>query len=284
MNGYKYTLDINSKGDSTTLDKSNQTIQIKTVEYSQVINAMTLMKGCRNSISMHKPNCLLISGQSRTGKSTLIAHYLRTVLSTKGILAMNMPVPATFKSVISAIYEKLGYGSDKGESNNEAVHLVQAIKEKEIGMIIIDDFERVMDSNNNRINYDVLNLLKDINESAQVSIIAVGLPISKMIVQQNLTLGRLFSFYYEIQPFNNHEKAIKEFKRFLQKVEKQLPIEPSIPIENDEFIKQLIHITDGLVDKVVLLVSTAANFAMMKGEKRISKEHFAVAYKTLFKE
>lgn len=267
---------------ATTLEKTKQLVQITTIEHLQILNAMTLIKGCQNTAGMHNPNCLLLTGQSGTGKSTLIANYLRTRLSTHGILAINIPIRATLQSFIHSLYQKLGVNAEKVASINDAVHLAKVIKENEIDLIILDNFERVMDSNNNKVNDDVLNLLKEINEASQVPIVGVGLPICTMIVQQNPMLGKLFSFQFEIHPFKDEVNEIKELKRFLQNINKQLPFKNGLNYENEKFLSHLIQLSNGLADKIILFITTAANIALKNERNCISEEDFAEAYHSLF--
>jgi type II secretory pathway predicted ATPase ExeA len=264
------------------MGKNAQTIQIAPVEHSEFFRAMTLMKGCHYAAGdYHEPNSLLITGQTGTGKSTLVAHYLRNAYSQKGILAINMPQNATIKNFINALFEKLGCDSGKGSSiHHEAVRLVEVIKEKEIGLLIIDEFQQIMDSNDNKINLEVLDLLKQIQIDAKVSIIAVGLPICQLIVKQNPQLARRFSFHFDFTPFRKDEDK-KAFKQFLQKVEEQLSCKFSLQISNDESLKQLIDATDGLVEKTITLIVAAYQIAVSTEKKEIGLEELADAFSAL---
>lgn len=255
--------------------KSHQTSQVNVIEYSAFLNAIALMRGCHHLSGLyHEPDGLLITGKDGTGKSTLVAHYLRKVLLKKGVLAMVMPSSASSQKIINIILAKLGYCSEKKMTMSKSSYLVEVLKEKEIGLLIIDEFHLIIDSNQNMISPEIQDLLREIQMQAKVAIVALGTPVCEMIVRQNQRLARLFSFHFELQSFSHN----KEFIKFLKKLKTQLPVEISSHLIEDDFLNQLINVTDGLISKIIQFFITATDIAIAKEKNKIEYEEFTEAF------
>ncbi|PFN68723.1 TniB family NTP-binding protein [Bacillus cereus] len=255
--------------------KSHQILQVNVIEYSTISNAIALMRGCHHLSGLyHEPDGLLITGKDGTGKSTLVAHYLRKVLLKKGVLAMVMPSSASSQKIINIILAKLGYCSEKKMTMSKSSYLVEVLKEKEIGLLIIDEFHLIIDSNQNMISPEIQDLLSEIQMQAKVAIVALGTPVCEMIVRQNPRLARLFSFHFELQSFSHN----KEFIKFLKKLNTQLPVEISSHLIEDDFLNQLINVTDGLISKIIQFFITATDIAIAKEKNKIEYEEFTEAF------
>ena len=133
---------------------------------------------------------------------------------------------------------------------SKSSYLVEVLKEKEIGLLIIDEFHLIIDSNQNMISPEIQDLLSEIQMQAKVAIVALGTPVCEMIVRQNPRLARLFSFHFELQSFSHN----KEFIKFLKKLNTQLPVEILSHLIEDDFLNQLINVTDGLISKIIQLL------------------------------
>ncbi|TDK61788.1 ATP-binding protein [Bacillus salipaludis] len=180
-------------------------------EHPDFLNEMNFMNYIyRDAEKFHKPKGVLITGQEGTGKSTLVAHFLENNPSQKGILAINIPSRTTLRSFIYTLLKKLGEETLDVKSPVEHLmsKIIYLLNEKEIFMIILDDFELVLDENNLMRNQGVLNLLKQIQLDTNVSIFALGLPSCHLIIKQNPQWTRLFPFHLDLD-FLSKEKDKK---------------------------------------------------------------------------
>ncbi len=232
------------------MKRNNTNFQFPPFEHPDFIQGIKLLHTIFCQVGqVYQPKGLLITGEIGTGKSTMVAHFLQNVLSAKGILAINMPIRATIKNFIHTLFEKLGKenSDEKGKFSlaNLTSRLIYEIKEQEIHLIIIDDFELVLDSNNQKVNQDVLNLLANIQSATNVSIVALGLPICHVLLTQNPKLARRFSIHLNLNS-TKEEKDEKEPKELLKEINKQLPNGNSLKLVNNEFQNKKKDIEDTL--------------------------------------
>jgi hypothetical protein len=231
------------------MKRNNTNFQFPPFEHPDFIQGIKLL----HTIFCHAgriygPKGLLITGETGTGKSMMITHFLQNVPSTKGILAMNMPIRATLRNFIHAFFEKFGKENLDAKGKFSLVYLtsrlIYEIKENGIGLIIIDDFELVLDSNNHLVNQDVLNLLAHIQSEANVSIVALGLPFCRILLNQNPKFGRRFSIHLNLNPI----KEVKDKKepKELKSGNKQFPNGNSLKLVNNEFQNKKKDIEDNL--------------------------------------
>jgi hypothetical protein len=246
-------------------------IVIPIVEHTAFSRALALMKGCHlASKDYHEPNCLFITGSSGTGKTSLVTHYLKNVRFRTGIIAIETLGDGTFDLLTSSLCEKLGCEIKEDTPLQQKISIISdKLKENNIGSLIIDDFQKLLISNDGKVNSEILLLLEKIRVQANVSIVALGLPISKVFVKQHPELLRLFSFHYELLPFS--QEHLKDFKQFLQKIEKHIPcsFSPEIVGHDDVVLKKILLETEGLLSNIIPFINLAINLVLQKGKKRI---------------
>jgi energy-coupling factor transporter ATP-binding protein EcfA2 len=93
-----------------------------------------------------EPECLLITGQTGAGKTTLCQVYSEQFPRsqtkegiTSPILSALIPVPATAKSLVTRLLDKLGDPmAVRGTTVTQTLRLVRLIRECEVELIILD--------------------------------------------------------------------------------------------------------------------------------------------------
>src|SRR5262249_45705188 len=112
-----------------------------------------------------EPECLLITGQTGAGKTTLCKVYSEQFprSQTQGgitvpILSASIPVPATAKSLVTRLLVALGDPmAVRGTTVTQTLRLVKLIRECKVELIILDEFQHFIDRDSNHILQTVAN-------------------------------------------------------------------------------------------------------------------------------
>ena len=135
-----------------------------------------------------EPICMLLTGDAGTGKSSLIRHYMAQSPEQSGhgfvrkpLLVSRIPSKPTLESTMVELLKDLGqWGSEyrlhrsSAESLTEA--LIKCLKRCETELIIIDEFQELIENKTREKRNQIANRLKYISETAKIPIVLVGMP------------------------------------------------------------------------------------------------------------
>lgn len=125
-----------------------------------------------------QPDGLFIYGETGLGKSTLLkeyeSKYPRKIIDgfTKiPILYLTVPVGATPKSVASKILLNMGDPNyDRGTENNMTVRILSFVEKCEVEMIIVDEFQHLIDSESKNVLNKASNWVKNLSNEVRIPI------------------------------------------------------------------------------------------------------------------
>ena len=126
-----------------------------------------------------QPDGLFIYGETGLGKSTLLkeyeSKYPRKIIDgfTKiPILYLTVPVGATPKSVASTILLNMGDPNyDRGTENNMTVRILSFVEKCEVEMIIVDEFQHLIDSESKNVLNKASNWVKNLSNEVRIPIL-----------------------------------------------------------------------------------------------------------------
>jgi DNA transposition AAA+ family ATPase len=255
-----------------------------------------------------EPQCLLITGEEPgVGKTTLCkkysALYPRVELDEKTkitTLVESIPIPATCKSLVSTLLTAIGDPlPDKGSTHVQTKRLFKLIKECEVEIIILDEFQHVIDRDSNRVLHEVSDWLKQLITRTERPVVLVGLPQSVKILEANSQLRRRFTRRDELRNFKwlktlkadksqtDGEKVKKDskdydYRIFLKVVDDDLPMAEASHLAGRLIARRMWEATHGNVDRTMKLVSCATGLALRSGEEKITLPFLEAAYEKLF--
>src|SRR5947209_17585398 len=182
-----------------------------------------------------EPKCLLITGRSGVGKTSLAEYYMLDyprIETEEGlkvpILYLKIEVPATPKNLVSALLAALGDPmAEKGNIGSQTRRLRKFLKDLKTELIILDEFQHFIDRDSLKVLKTISDWLKLLIDNAKIPVILMGMPYSRIILDTrgNEQLKRRFSLRRLIEPFGwgGAKDEQKDFRSFLKLVDEEMP-------------------------------------------------------------
>jgi hypothetical protein len=234
-----------------------------------------------------EPECLLITGNTGAGKTTLCNVYAERYprqASAEGltvpVLATSIPALASAKNLVTRLLVALGDPAPhKGSQDNQTLRLTKLIEECGVELIILDEFQHFIDRDSNNILQNVANWLKELLNATRVPMILVGMPYSEIVLRANDQLERRFTMREHLAPFgweNPEQQA--EFKMFLRYLDELLPLPQRSNLSDHETALRIYCATLGITGYVMKLVRRAAVIAVIGSMECVGLDLLAEVY------
>ncbi|HHY0496898.1 TniB family NTP-binding protein, partial [Vibrio parahaemolyticus] len=251
-----------------------------------VAKVLRYMDRCRDFSDMDsEPTCMIVYGASGVGKTTIIKKYLKKNEGDSDIDGDTIPVvhielPDNAKPVDAAreLLLKMGdplalYDTDLARLTKRIVELIPALGVK---LIIIDEFQHLVEESSNKILTQVGNWLKGILNKSKCPIVLFGMPYSKLVLQANSQLHGRFSIQFDLRPFS-YQEGEGTFKTFLQHLDEALPFEKQAGLANEGLQKKLYAFSQGNMRSLRDLIYHASIEAIDNHHESITKDDFLFA-------
>lgn len=242
------------------------------------------------SLNSVQPDGLFLYGETGLGKSTILKEYESKYPrqdidgNTKiPVLYLTVPVGATPKSVASKILLKMGDPNyDRGTENNMTARILAFVEKCEVEMIIIDEFQHLIDSESKNVLNKASNWVKNLTNDIKIPILVCGMPESKNVFAFNEQLDRRFCQKQSLQPFLFQSREDKlEFRAFLNGIDKQLPFPEQSYIADPILAQKMFYATNGNPFYIKKILEQATVFALKNGCDSITEFDLYAAFKTI---
>ncbi len=237
------------------------------------------------------PDCIPIVGPSRSGKSRLLEYFQerhpsvdhKTYLE-KPFLLCDAPSRPTVKSMTERLLFSLGdplWAS--GTTTVKTKRILTLLKKAKTRMLALDNFHHFVDTERERIQYDVADWLKEIfdDDDTHVSIVVAGLKRMNTVLLQNEQLRGRFSAAIHLGPFRwPDNKECKAYRGILRAVQNDLSSTFTIStnFSDTDIAKRIAFASYGLMGYTMRLIRRAARIAGQNGTYAIGRETFSEAY------
>lgn len=232
-----------------------------------------------------EPHCMILTGPSGVGKTSIIEKYLiqhpRRIdyeVTEIPVLHVTLSEIKTTVSMYQQILYDLGHPRPF-ESKNELelrVQIKSLVKNCKVEMIIIDEFQQLIERKTNAILSDTANSLKRLIIEIKIPVVLVGMPYSIVILDTNSQLSSRFQHRHSIQPFRIiKEKDRKLYSTFLTLLEQQMFLPEESNLATDDISSRLYMYCEGSCRKLKVLLDTAFEKALISGESKISLTRLA---------
>ncbi len=273
-----------------TKEEKLRKIDILRISHPEFKKALDLIGMCHEThLNYSEPQCLLITGNYGTGKSSIVEMYLKkhqkiVVLekTTKvAILAGKIPSPTTINTFLEFMLHHLGDSHPtKGTIGNKQHRLIKFISDSEVELIMLDEFQHFVNrEGNEKINHSVADCLKSIINSTKVPVVLLGMDDSEKVLSANGQLKRRFSFRHHLSGFNcvNAERT-DYFRLLLNSLDKRLPFENLAGLKDHGMWEKFNGATNGNMNSLMKIIRTAASDAVKADQEKIEMEHFSRAF------
>lgn len=221
------------------------------------------------------------------GKTTILEEYrnnferyIKDGYTIVPVLYNKVPVGATPKSVASSLLRSLGDPAyDKGTENSQTARLLHFIKACQVEMIIIDEFQHLIDRETKHVLNKASDWIKSFCDNAGIPIILCGMPESSKIFDHNDQLDRRFSEKIEMDGFNYITKENQiEFRAFLKNMDEKLPFNMNSNLANKKLADKLFYASKGNPYYVNKIILEATTIAAKSGGDFIDENHLYDAF------
>lgn len=240
---------------------------------SQMQKAIESINMCRNLNAASFPTCLSITGPSGVGKTTMLRYFEKQILdSESNVLMFSLPAPVSVSTIVSAMLEKIGDPLFlKGTVAQRVSRVMNHIKDSGVQMLIIDDFQRIVDPRNQRPNLEVLTWLRNIIDQMMISLVIVGTQESLLAVNYDERFGRRLPFHFSMESYR-----MADFDEILPLVEEKFKMSGLA-----DLAVPLYHASGGMLGALMQLIKLAAWFALENGQHQITADDFSEAFARL---
>lgn len=237
-----------------------------------------------------EPPCLLITGQTGVGKSTLIhsyAHQFPSSITDVGwnipVLKATIPSPATVKNLLIVLLSALGDPkASSGTIGGMTLRLENFLRDCGVQILILDELQHFVDQDSQRVLLTVSNWLKRLIKDTGIACIVVGLQDeAEQVINANPQLARLFGDPVKLSPFQwieTEPDTIREFRSLLHSLEQMLPLKEPSNLAYRERAWRCFVSCDGIVSHLMALMRQATEYALLSGKEQLDDTLLAAAF------
>ena len=233
---------------------------------------------------------MALEGLTGAGKSTLMRAYTAGFPRRETrdgtcipVFYLETPSPATVKTMASAMLESLGDpAAHLGTIGPLNSRLIKLLKACEVELVILDDFQHLIDTETDRILAKVSDWLKVLIKETGIPFLVVGIEGKvERILRANAQLSRLFAAREQLAPFlwqPDRPETIQTFHVFVNTVETSLgrPLPTEVP--RTELLYRLYYSTGGVVGNLMNLLRYAVMLAEEQPQANLTLPLLACAF------
>ena len=231
---------------------------------------------------------ILVVGDPAVRKTPLIKYVIQRHSPwdapegrTIPILACEVPKPATIKGLVTVMLAALG--APRPEAGNTVVQterLYRLLAGCNVEMIILDEFQHLIDGSSDKVLSDVADWLKVHINRSNVAVVLVGMPQSTVVLDhdEQKQLRRRFMEKLTLSPFDWKIDQGQNYRRFLKLVESSLPLPESSNLSDVLLAARMYLATNGYIGYTTALLRASLRWSRNNNQARIDEHILSRAF------
>ncbi|KIM00560.1 TniB NTP-binding protein [Paramagnetospirillum magnetotacticum MS-1] len=234
-----------------------------------------------------EPSCLLATGLSGSGKSTIakaLVHGHPAIETefrrTMPVLMIDVPAAATAKGLATSLLAAMKDNNyARGSVASQTERIYRLIRECEVRLLILDEFQHLIDEDKRKIIQTSADWLKSLINMTKVPVLLLGIHKSQRILDYNEQLRRRFSRIIELHPYDwGIEAHRKDFRGVIKAIASRLPFDQAPDLWNHSAAFALYQASSGLIGHAIHVIRKASEAAILADETVLSPTRLAEAY------
>jgi hypothetical protein len=182
-------------------------------------------------------------------------------------------------TMLEALGDPAPFKGTQWQMDSRLRHFIKACQ---VELVILDDFQHLIDKRRNRVLLSVSEWLKATIKRADIPFLVVGIEGQvEPILRCNSQLSRLFACRERLRPFawnTKDMKTIENFARFVGIAETSIGISLPEDIPRTELLYRLHYASNGVVGNLMNLLREASLTAREQGRQRLDLVTLSVAF------
>lgn len=242
----------------------------------------------RNRLFQRDQQCMLLTGDTGTGKSHIINSYKKRVLATQNFSREAIPILISRISsdkgldpTLIQLLEDLELFASKQRKGRFKTdlkkQLVENLKRAQVELLIINEFQQLIEFKSRKERQEIANGLKYISEEARVPIVLVGMPYAELIAEEPQWASRLIR-KRKLEYFSlKNKKTRNYYVQYIKGVAKHMPFEEPPNLGGKHIAIALFSVCRGENRSLKHFLSESLALALNNGEL-LDKKHFIETY------
>lgn len=160
--------------------------------------------------------------------------------------------------------------------------ILSFVEKCEVEMIIIDEFQHLIDSESKKVLNKASNWVKNLTNDVNIPILVCGMPESSKVFEINEQLDRRFCEKQSLQPFSYQSREDQiEFRAFLNGIDKQLPFPEQSFLADPILSQKIFYATKGNPFYIKKLLEESTVSALKNGCDSITEDDLFISFKSI---
>jgi len=234
------------------------------------------------------PRYVHITGPTRSGKSCIVKDFLKKhppIRLEEGmhqpVLYASIPPKGTTMAVIENLLQALGdpYWA-RGTESNKLSRLLIYLTECGCRMVILDEFQHLVDKGQNKKLRGTVDFIKALAEPNRWGLVAAGLNESRAAIDMDAQLSARFDAPVEIPRFEWTDAVLHDqYRGVLVSFQEALAPFEMPSLESEEMALRFYLATGGLMGLIVKILQRSIEDAIDDRRKMIAMTHLNRAFR-----
>ncbi|WP_108126756.1 TniB family NTP-binding protein [Saccharospirillum mangrovi] len=220
-------------------------------------------------------SCLLLTGESGSGKSAIAKHYLEKnpIVEEKDrkhipVLHYELRTISTPQEFIRSLLIAVGDPQQGQNARNYSTlydRLLVLLKVTGVELLILDEVQVIIERRSAKVVTGIADLFKDLIKDTQIPIVFMGMPWSSHLVDSNQQLKGRISYRFSIPPYRISSKPFRDdYRRLLMMLSNAYEFDKKIALEETSISLRIFCATSGNLRATANLFRDALIMSEMK--------------------